>query len=133
MTGVRHRDDASQRPAAMSTGHFAPVAASAIVGGETAFSPGRVGDGKQGKDKASTSIHGKISRRPGNKAAETVQSNRGESLSLQRRGRAPASRSLNSMAPIPCSNSRRDPPAVKAGHSMSEARAVQRFWYGWKM
>src|SRR6266436_5898115 len=73
MTGVGHRDDASQRPGAMSTGHLAPVAASAIVGGQTVFGPGRVGDGKQGKGKentkASTSIHDKISRRPGNTAA----------------------------------------------------------------
>jgi hypothetical protein len=69
----------------MSAGHFAPVAASAIVGGQTAFGPGRVGDGKQGKGEASTSIHDKISRRPGNKAAGTVQINRGKSLSLQAR------------------------------------------------
>ena len=83
MTGVRHRDDASKRPGAMSTGHLAPVAASAVVGGKTAFSFGRVGDGKQSGGKESTSIHGNTSRRPGNKAAETVQRNRGKNLSLQ--------------------------------------------------
>src|ERR1700736_2234234 len=83
MTGVRHRDDASKRPGAMSTGHLAPVAASAVVGSKTAFSFGRVGDGKQSGGKESTSIHGNTSRRPGNKAAETVQRNRGKNLSLQ--------------------------------------------------
>src|SRR5271154_6823893 len=64
MTGVRHGDQASQGPGAMSTGHLAPVAAPAIVGGKTAFSPGRVGDGKQDKGNANASIHGKISRPP---------------------------------------------------------------------
>src|ERR1700737_1530727 len=83
MTGVRHRDDASKRPGAMSTGHLAPMAASAVVGSKTAFSFGRVGDGKQSGGKESTSIHGNTSRRPGNKAAETVQRNRGKNLSLQ--------------------------------------------------
>src|SRR5260370_18058070 len=70
MTGVRHRDDASKRPGAMSTGHLAPVAASAVVGGKAAFSFGRVGDGKQSGGKESTSIHGNTSRRPANKAAK---------------------------------------------------------------
>jgi hypothetical protein len=59
MTGVRHRDDASERPGAMRTGHLAPVTASAIVGGKTAFSFGCGGDGKQRGGKESTSIHGK--------------------------------------------------------------------------
>ena len=67
----------------MSTGHLAPVAASAVVGSKTAFSFGRVGDGKQSGGKESTSIHGNTSRRPGNKAAETVQRNRGKNLSGQ--------------------------------------------------
>jgi hypothetical protein len=78
MTGVRHRDDAPQRPEAMSTGRLAPVAASAAIGGKTAFSFGRVGDGKQSGGKESTSIHGKNSRRPDNKAARTARSNRGK-------------------------------------------------------
>ena len=73
----------------MRTGHLAPVTASAIVGGKTAFSLGRVGNGKQSKGKEttkeSTSIHGKTSRRPGNQAIGTVQSNRGKNLSLQTR------------------------------------------------
>src|SRR5258708_18020232 len=81
MTGVRQRDYASQRPGAMSTGQLAAVAASAVVGGKTAFRFGRVDVGKQGNRNDSRSIHGKISRRPGNKAAETVQSNRGKNLS----------------------------------------------------
>ena len=71
----------------MRAGHLAPVTASAIVGGKTAFSLGRVGDGKQseGKEstKESTSIHGKTSRCPGNQATGTVQSNRGKNLSGQ--------------------------------------------------
>src|SRR6202049_939837 len=83
MTGVRHRDDASQRPGAMTPGSLAPVPASAVVGSKTAFSFGRVGDGKQSGGKESTSIHGNTSRRPGNKAAETVQRNRGKNLSLK--------------------------------------------------
>ena len=52
----------------MSTGHLALVAASAIVGGKTAFSFGRVGDGKQRSGKESRSIHDETSHRPGNKA-----------------------------------------------------------------
>jgi hypothetical protein len=59
MTGVRHRDDAPQRPEAMSTGRLAPVAASAAIGGKTAFSFGRVGDGKQSGGKESTSYMAK--------------------------------------------------------------------------
>ena len=75
MTGVRHRDDASERPGAMSTGHFTPVTASAIVGGKTAFSFGRVGDGKQSSGKEGTSIHGKTSRND----ADVISDDRGPS------------------------------------------------------
>src|SRR5260370_42507965 len=83
MTGGRQVDDDPKRPGAMSTGHRAAVGASAVVGSKTAFRFGRVGDGKQSGGKESKPIHGNTSRRPGNKAAETVQRNRGKNLALQ--------------------------------------------------
>jgi len=47
MTGVRHRDDASEMPGAMSAGRFALVTASSVVRGETGFGLSCPGDGKQ--------------------------------------------------------------------------------------
>jgi hypothetical protein len=77
MTGARHRDDASQRPGAMSTSHLAPVAASAIVGGKTAFSFGRLGDGKQSSGEESGSIHGKnLAPAPATKPPDSAKQSR---------------------------------------------------------
>ena len=59
IAGARHGDDASKRPGAMSTRHPAPRAVSAIVGGKTAFSLGRLGDGEQGNGKEGGSMHDK--------------------------------------------------------------------------
>jgi hypothetical protein len=47
MTGVRHRDDASEMPGTMSAGRFALVTASSVVRGETGFGLSCPGDGKQ--------------------------------------------------------------------------------------
>ena len=69
----------------MSTGHLAPAAMSAVVGGKTAFSFGRVGDGKQSSGKESRSIHGKKPRAARQQSCQTVQSNRGKNLSAQTR------------------------------------------------
>src|SRR5258708_23543948 len=79
MTGARQRDDASQRPGAMSTSHLAPVAVSAIVGGKTVFRVGRGCDGKQSSGKESRSIHDKTLAPPRQQSYRTVQSNRGPS------------------------------------------------------
>ena len=90
MPGARHRDDASQRPDAMSTSHLALAALSAVVGGKAAFSFGRLDDGKRNSGKEST--HGKNLASPRQQSYWTVQSNRGKNLSAQTRSIArPAS------------------------------------------